>query len=119
MTLLENDVFMIGMDVVDELSCCFRVDDEIVYVWIIFVKQLQNLKRGGAVLFMPVLGIVKGEGEVTVDSTGSEIPQEIREHAIFGYYIYSWPEKHQHPIFLRIIHPIFLQPLTPYQYIFA
>ena len=90
MTLLENDVFVIGMDMVDELSSCSRVDDEIVYVWIIFVQQLQNLKRGGVVLFLPVLGVVEGEGEMAVDSAGSEIPQKIREHAVFGYYIYSW-----------------------------
>ena len=91
MALLKNDVFMIGMHVVDELSGCFGVDDEIVQVWIIFVQQLQHLKRGRTVLFMPVLGVVEGEGKMAVDSAGSEVPQKIGEHAIFRYYIYPWP----------------------------
>ena len=40
---------------------------------------------------MPVLGVVEGEGEVAVDSAGSEVPQEIGEHAVFRYNVYPWP----------------------------
>ncbi len=110
--LWKNHVLVIGMHMVNDVSCCSGVYDQQVQLRIVILQHLQYLQRLFSVCLLPLISIIQWQRHCSAESIGEKVPLQISESVEFSNDINSRPNKHHQQRLVVIVIFFFLGPLA-------